>query len=153
MFRFRIRFFFYYFFYLSFRSYFSVRLVSLGHVCFFLLGALLPSVSLRHLCFVSFQNPFFYLSFRSYFSVRLVSLCSRTRYVSISLALPINLRLFCFGFSLFHSLWPQNLYLSRIRNQETHWVYWCGWVERTGLMWRQHTHIGRRENNRTKMMK
>ena len=30
------------------------------------------------------------------------------------------------------SLWPQNLYLSRMKNQEGHWGYcWCRWVERT----------------------
>ena len=38
------------------------------------------------------------------------------------------------------SLWPQNLYLSTMKNQEGHWGYcWirCRWVERTnGLMWR-----------------
>ena len=31
-----------------------------------------------------------------------------------------------------HCLWPHNLYLSRLKNQEGHWgYYWCRWVERT----------------------
>ena len=41
--------------------------------------------------------------------------------------------LFCFGVSLFDSLWPHKSYLSRMKNQDGHWVYcwWCRWVERT----------------------
>ena len=37
----------------------------------------------------------------------------------------------CCGFSLSHSLWPQNFHISRMKNQHGHWVYWYRWVERT----------------------
>ena len=61
--------------------------------------------------------------------------CSRTRYASTWFAYLDSLARF--GFSLSHCLWPQNLYLSTMKNQEGHWGYcWCRWVERTnGLMW------------------
>ena len=56
-------------------------------------------------------------------------LCSRTRYASTWFAYLDSLAL---GFSLSHCLWPQNLYLSRMKNQEGYWGYcWCRWVERT----------------------
>ena len=50
-----------------------------------------------------------------------------TRYASISLALPWLIAV-VFGFPRL-SLWPQNLYISRMKNQHGHWVYWC-WVQR-----------------------
>ena len=69
-------------------------------------------------------------SYFSYFSGLACLLCSRTRYASISLVLPWLIAV-VFGF-LCLSLWPQNLYLSRMKNQHGHWGYcWCRWVERT----------------------
>ena len=69
----------------------------------------------------------------SIFLVALISrvafslLCSRTRYASTWFAYVDSL---AFGFSL--TVWPHDFYLSRINNQEGHWVYcWCRWVERT----------------------
>jgi len=91
---------------------------SLGHACFSSGGAY---DSVHHLYYVLFFSISFLLSFWSYFLVWLVSLCSRTRYVGLSLALAIHLRLSSSVFSLSHSLWPHNLYLSRIRNQDS-WV-------------------------------
>ena len=46
-------------------------------------------------------------------------LCSRTRYASTWFA---YLESSAFGFSLYHCLCPQNLYLSRMKNQNGQWV-------------------------------
>ena len=55
-------------------------------------------------------------------------LCSCTRYASTWFAY-LDSSSVCF-FSVW--LWPHNLYLSRMKNQEGHWGYcWCPWVERT----------------------
>ena len=60
---------------------------------------------------------------------KLSTTCSRTRYASTWFA---YLESLAFGFSLSHCLWPHNLYLSRMKNQEGHCGYWwCRWVERT----------------------
>ena len=47
-----------------------------------------------------------------------IYVCSRTRYASTWFAYLDSL---AFGFSLSH--WPQNLYLSRMKNQQGHWGY------------------------------
>ena len=80
------------------------------------------------------RNYFVFYSSRTFF-VSLISrvafflLCSRTRYASTWSA---YLESLAFGFSLSHCLWPQNLNLSRMKNQEGHWGYcWCRWVEGT----------------------
>ena len=48
---------------------------------------------------------------------------------------------FAFGLSLSHRLWPHNVYLSMIRNQDGHWVYQV--LMKLGThddcVWRQHT--------------
>ena len=57
---------------------------------------------------------------------------------SISLALPWIIAVVLFFLCL--SLWPHNLYLSGMKNQHRHGVYWCRWVERT-VSWEDITHI------------
>ena len=58
-------------------------------------------------------------------------LCSRTRSVSLYLILPLIISPLLFFFLCF-KLWPHNWYLSRMKNQDGHWVYcWCRLVERT----------------------
>ena len=36
-------------------------------------------------------------------------------------------------------LWPQSLYLSRMKNQRGHWVCWMSTSRKDSLMWRTHT--------------
>ena len=104
--------------------------VPLQHVCCSScsLSDLLASHYSEHLSafFLSLKLLFFLFFWSGLFCCVLVY----TRYASISLALPwliaVVLVLLC------PSLWPQNLYLSRMKNQHGHWVYcWCRWVERT----------------------
>ena len=37
-------------------------------------------------------------------------------------------------------LWPQSLYLSRMKNQEGHWVCWMSTSRKNGLMWTTHAY-------------
>ena len=78
---------------------------------------------------VGFYSSVFLVLVFLNFLVWLVLFRCRTRYVSISLALPWLIAVVLFFLRL--SLWPHNLYLSRMKNQHGHWVYWCRWVERT----------------------
>ena len=84
--------------------------------------------ALPHLGILSFfiRLVFFFCS--SFFSGGVFLLCSRTRYASTWFAYLDSLATFSFSLTV----WPQNLYLSRIKNQEGHWGYrWCRWVEKT----------------------
>ena len=62
--------------------------------------------------------------------VCLVLLCYRTRYASISLAFYIDeLRLFgLLCLTVCDHMIICTRYLSRMKNQHGHWVYWCRWV-------------------------
>ena len=106
---------------LSASTYFVVRVLSACVIC-----------TLPHLGILSFFHSFsLFFFFSSYFSggVFFVVL-SYPGYASTWFASYLDY--LAFGFSLSHCLWPQNLYLSRMKNQEGHWGYcWFRWVERT----------------------
>ena len=78
-----------------------------------------------------FQNTCRLFSFVLFFFVAwLILLCSRTRYASISLDLPL-MNCDCLVSSVSQSLTTYNLYISKMKNQHGHWVYWCRRVKRT----------------------
>ena len=84
--------------------------------CSFCLCDLYPAPSRNSLVFI--RLVCFFRS--SYFGWRFL-LCSRTRYASTWFAYLDSLARL--GFSLSPCLWPQNLYLSTMKNQEGHWGY------------------------------
>ena len=134
------------FFVFLFFLFFSRIPVSLSSSCpFVCAAAICYSQQVRILSYVFFLlvvslvpypiSEFFCFSFVQFFFVALIPrvaffllLCSRTRYASTWFAFLESLP---FGFSLSRCLWPQNLYLSRMKNQEGHWGYCSCWVERT----------------------
>ena len=93
--------------------------------CSFCLCHLHPTPSRNSLVFIRLVFVFFV----ALISGGIFLLCSRTLYASTWFAYLDSLARL--GFSLSHCLWPQNLYLSTMKNQEGHWGYcWCRWVER-----------------------
>ena len=138
--------------------------VSLQHVCCSSCSHFFP-IFLHHLlqntcrlfCFVFFSCFLFFFScflfslflflfsfFSSSFMLCLVLLYSRK---GVLVPGTLAFHLLCLDewrlFGLFCLWdWPQNLYLSEMKNQPEIWVYWYGWIERTknGIMWRQHTY-------------
>ena len=99
---------------LSASTHFIVRVLSACVIC------TLPQLGIA---FHSSSFCFSWLLFRAAFYL----LSSRTRYASTWFGYLDSLTRL--GFSLSHCLWPQNLYLSTMKNQEGHWGYcWC-WVE------------------------
>ena len=101
-------------------------------MCSFCLCHLYPTPSRNSLFFYS-SSIFFFRSF--FFSGGVFFLlCSRTRYASTWFAYLDSL---AFGFSLSHSLWPQNLYLKDEESGRTLGVLLMSLGTKNGLMWRQ----------------
>ena len=94
---------------------------------FCILSDLLASSHSLNSCRFAFL--FFFLFSFLIFMAWPVLLCSRARYASISLPLPRSIGIV--WFTLFLSMSPHHLYVSRMKNQHGHWVYSCRRVELT----------------------